>query len=69
MMAVLSSRFEAINEERGRVLIRTLRFDEARDFGVAVFDKNGATQVRGVPCRIVKTNHHEKIYPPISGAP
>lgn len=51
------------------MLIRTLRFDEARDFGVAVFDKNGATQVRAVPCRIVKTNRHEKIYPPISGAP
>jgi len=43
VVAVLSSRFNAINEEMGRVLIRTSRspiFAEARDFGVAIFDKH-----------------------------
>ncbi len=43
VVAVLSSRFNAINEEMGRVLIRTSRspiFAEARDFGVAIFDKD-----------------------------
>jgi len=42
VVAVLDSRFEAINEEMGRVLIRTSRstvFSEARDFAVSVFDK------------------------------
>lgn len=42
VVAVLNSRFNAINEEMGRVLIRTSRspiFAEARDFGVAIFDK------------------------------
>ncbi|MFC1861047.1 hydantoinase B/oxoprolinase family protein [Chloroflexota bacterium] len=43
LVAVLNSRFEAINEEMGRVLIRTSRstiFSEARDFAVSVFDKH-----------------------------
>ncbi len=43
IVAVLDSRFNAINEEMGRVLIRTSRstvFSEARDFAVSIFDKN-----------------------------
>jgi N-methylhydantoinase B len=42
-VAVLSSRFEAICEEMGRVLVRTSRstvFSEARDFAVSLLDKN-----------------------------
>lgn len=40
-VAVLDSRFAAINEEMGRVLVRTSRstvFSEARDFAVSIFD-------------------------------
>lgn len=43
VVAVLNSRFEAINEEMGRVLVRTSRstvFSEARDFAVSIFDKH-----------------------------
>lgn len=43
IVAVLDSRFDAINEEMGRVLIRTSRstvFSEARDFAVSIFDKD-----------------------------
>jgi len=43
IVAVLDSRVNAINEEMGRVLIRTSRstvFSEARDFAVSVFDKD-----------------------------
>ena len=43
LLAVLDSRFNQITEEIGRVLIRTSRspvFAEARDFGVAIFDKD-----------------------------